>query len=141
MALKGKMSRDLNFYVKNSYHDLLDRRNRRRHFFKVVFWTFAVICVIGGIGICGESCSTGCNPDYSEGERTGIVWKFSEKGNFKKSWEGELNMNPGGVMALDAQGHPVVWEFSVEDHDVVQKINEAQRARKTVTLHLSLIHI
>ena len=39
------------------------------------------------------------NYSYSEGERAGVVQKFSKKGWVCKTWEGELNMVvlPGGL--------------------------------------------
>ena len=60
---------------------------------------------------------------YSEGERTGVVTKFSHKGMAIKTWEGELNM--GG---FDQGGVGSSWKFSVGDPDVVEKVKEAQRA-------------
>lgn len=59
---------------------------------------------------------------YSEGERTGTITKFSHKGLFFKTWEGELNM--GG---LEVGGKGVTWEFSVNDPEVVEKIHKSQR--------------
>jgi len=35
--------------------------------------------------------------DYSEGERIGFITKFSHKGRFWKSWEGELNLTQTGM--------------------------------------------
>jgi len=65
--------------------------------------------------------------NYSEGQRAGIVQKFSAKGWVCKTYEGELAMTSvPGVM-------PVLWEFSVRDDAVAQQIREA--IGKHVALH------
>jgi len=70
------------------------------------------------------------NVTYSEGERSGVITKFSHKGMMVKTWEGELNM--GG---FDQGGVASVWQFSVDDPEVVTKLQEAQRAGGRWTLH------
>ncbi len=65
--------------------------------------------------------------NYSEGERAGIVQKFSQKGWICKTYEGELAMTSvPGVM-------PVLWDFSVRNDAVAQQIREA--IGKHVALH------
>lgn len=56
---------------------------------------------------------------YSEGERAGILQKFSTKGWICKSWEGELQIStiPGSA--------PILWEFSVRDPAVANRLSEA----------------
>jgi hypothetical protein len=56
---------------------------------------------------------------YSEGERTGVIAKFSHKGLILKTYEGELHV--GGNISPN-------WEFSVADPEIVEKIHEAQRS-------------
>lgn len=53
---------------------------------------------------------------YSDGERTGVITKFSHKGMLIKTWEGELNM--GG---FDQGGVATIWAFSVDDPVIVEK--------------------
>jgi hypothetical protein len=62
---------------------------------------------------------------YSEGERAGILQKFSRKGWFCKTYEGELAMSivPGVT--------PTIWEFSVRDERVVPRL-EAVIGRRVV---------
>ena len=64
---------------------------------------------------------------YSEGERAGILQKFSRKGWVCKTYEGELAMSivPGVT--------PTIWEFSVRDDQVVPRLNAAIGRR--VVLH------
>lgn len=57
--------------------------------------------------------------NYSEGERAGILQKFSQKGWMCKTYEGELAMTSvPGVM-------PVLWSFSVRDDEVAQQLRDA----------------
>ena len=67
------------------------------------------------------------NWSYSTGERAGYVQKFSNKGWFCKTWEGELAMvtMPGTLTEK--------FEFSVRDEKVAQKLNESMGQR--VSLH------
>ena len=57
------------------------------------------------------------NWSYSKGERAGYIQKFSEKGWFIKTWEGELAMVPlPGAL-------PEKFPFSTRDNTVAQNIN------------------
>lgn len=73
---------------------------------------------------------TCCGRGYSEGERSGTIVKFSYKGLFWKSHEGQLAL---GAMTQD--GAPSLWEFHVDDPAVVSKIEQAQRDGSRVSLH------
>ncbi len=66
---------------------------------------------------------------YSEGERAGIIQKFSRKGWICKTYEGELAMSivPGVT--------PTIWEFSVRNEAVVPRLSAA--LGKRVVLHYS----
>jgi hypothetical protein len=66
---------------------------------------------------------------YSDGDRSGILQKFSRKGWICKTYEGELAMSYTPGMA------PVIWNFSVRDDAVAAKVNEALGRR--VVLHYS----
>lgn len=102
-------------------------------------WTFAVI-VIALCGAVGRGCCVGCGQGYSDGERTGIVSKFSRKGLVYKSWEGELNC--GGLRqrtTTDGSGNPKietvanVWAFHASDEHSA-RIQEAMRRNEAVTI-------
>jgi hypothetical protein len=67
------------------------------------------------------------NVSYSDGERAGIVQKFSRKGWVCKTYEGELTMPVAPGVA------PTIWEFSVRDKAVVEQMNAALGRR--VALH------
>ena len=57
------------------------------------------------------------NWSYSEGDRAGYVQKFSKKGWFCKTWEGDLSMIniPGAA--------PEQWQFTVRDDSLAQVIS------------------
>lgn len=79
------------------------------------------------------ACINGCGADYSDGERSGTVTKFSRKGLWMKSWEGELLM---GGMTTDGDGRsvPNVFQFTVVDSAVVPLVQAAQHAGRPVTV-------
>jgi hypothetical protein len=64
---------------------------------------------------------------YSDGDRSGILQKFSRKGWICKTYEGELAISYTSGLA------PVIWNFSVRDDAVATKVNEA--LGKRVVLH------
>ena len=72
---------------------------------------------------------------FSEGNRSGILLKFSKKGNIFKTYEGELNTgfftNPG----LSGKAPDNVWYFSVPDGNVADQIQKASETGQKVTLH------
>ncbi|MEO8295057.1 MAG: hypothetical protein ABI613_06020 [Gemmatimonadota bacterium] len=65
--------------------------------------------------------------DYSSGDRSGILQKFSNKGWVCKTWEGELAMTTVPGVA------PTLWQFSVRNGDVAEKVRAAIGQR--VALH------
>ena len=68
----------------------------------------------------------GCGEHYSEGMRTGVLVKFSQKGVIWKSWEGQLNL--GSVV-------PTVWEFSVTDPAVAEHLGKNVGKTFTIQYH------
>ena len=64
---------------------------------------------------------------YSDGERAGVLQKFSRRGWVCKTYEGELAMSVVPGVA------PTIWEFSVRDETVVPKLSAALGRR--VVLH------
>jgi hypothetical protein len=72
------------------------------------------------------------NWSYSDGERSGVLQKFSRKGWVCKTFEGELAMSYLPGMA------PVVWNFTVRDEAVAIKLNDG--LGKKVVLHYTEHH-
>ena len=66
---------------------------------------------------------------YSEGERAGVLQKFSKRGWICKTYEGELAMYVVGGVA------PQIWNFSVRDAAVAEQLHQA--VGQQVQLHYS----
>ncbi len=56
---------------------------------------------------------------YSEGDRAGVLQKFSRRGWICKTWEGEIAMYVVGGVA------PQIWSFSVRDDQIAQEMQTA----------------
>ena len=56
---------------------------------------------------------------YSEGERAGVLQKFSKRGWVCKTYEGELAMYVVGGVA------PQIWNFSVRNDAVIEQLHKA----------------
>lgn len=94
---------------------------------KTNMWIFALL---------GTLALSACD-GYSSGERVGVISKFSTKGIFCKSWEGELSM--GGFRnqtSSDGNSSVVanIFEFSVIDPKVVEEVELALRDGDRVAL-------
>lgn len=59
-----------------------------------------------------------CTNDYSQGERVGVITKFSNKGLVWKSWEGDLKIAPnignGGMV-----GNYETFAFSIDNDGII----------------------
>ncbi len=66
---------------------------------------------------------------YSEGERAGVLQKFSKRGWICKTYEGELAMYVVGGVA------PQIWNFSVRDPVLADQLHGA--VGQQVRLHYS----
>lgn len=60
-------------------------------------------------------CKTSQSGNYSKGERIGVVFKYSQKGLFCKTWEGTANL--GGMRMESDSTVPNVWDFTIRDSD------------------------
>jgi hypothetical protein len=87
----------------------------------------AIIGILAGLILGGGGCSR------SEGSRAGTITKFSERGVFTKSWEGELVM--GGLRrGSKGEAHANIFQFTVVDQDVAKAIKAALRSGGPVEL-------
>ena len=63
---------------------------------------------------------------YSEGTRVGILYKFSKKGTFFKTYEGEMVL-PGIKFKQSVSGvSSNMFHFSVTDEELADKLMESQ---------------
>lgn len=103
--------------------------NKKLRNFLVIVFGLTFICLILG-------WLAGLSPGivYSDGHRSGVVYKFSKKGIMYKTWEGELSL---GLNETDSDGSliPRVFTFSVSSDEIAKKIDEAERSGKRVSLH------
>ena len=96
--------------------------NKRRGFILPLLFIIMVVAIL--VGLYGVVV---WHYKYSEGERAGVVQKFSRKGWVCKTWEGELNMVvlPGAL--------PEKFYFTVWDEATAATVN--RNIGKRVTLH------
>ncbi|MBL8269133.1 hypothetical protein [Steroidobacter sp.] len=66
---------------------------------------------------------------YSEGERAGLLQKFSRKGWLCKTYEGELALYIVGGVA------PEIWHFSTRDPELAKQLSSA--VGRQIRLHYS----
>jgi hypothetical protein len=89
--------------------------------------TVLVVLLLGAALAAGLYLWAMLSWPYSEGERAGILQKFSTKGWLCKTYEGELAISivPGVT--------PVIWNFSVRDASLSPRLTAA--LGKRVVLH------
>jgi len=80
-----------------------------------------VLWLLGGLGLVvlliAGYLLFALNVSYSDGERSGVLQKFSRKGWVIKTWEGELAMTTVPGVA------PVLWNFTVRDEAAAQQVS------------------
>jgi hypothetical protein len=88
---------------------------------KIILWGIGFLLFI--VGSFAAYAWLALHWSYSKGERNGFVQKFSHKGWFCKTWEGELSMVqlPGAI--------PEKFIFSVRDDEVAQRVNKTMGKR------------
>jgi hypothetical protein len=94
----------------------------RIRFGRILLWL--VVVVIAGIGIWTAFTLSWA---YSEGDRAGVLQKFSKKGWLCKTYEGELALYIVGGVA------PQIWQFSTRDEELANKL--AGAVGKNIQLH------
>ena len=98
------------------------RGQRGRGFILPLLAVLLIIVVLAGVyGMIVWKWS------YSEGERAGVVQKFSRKGWVCKTWEGELAM-------VNLPGQPAeIFVFTVRDEAVARRVEAAMGRRMALT--------
>lgn len=83
----------------------------------------------------------GLFPNYSDGERTGDIYKFSEKGIIWKSWEGVmylggLTSNANGGFQIEKFYFSIPASQSEDKKDLIETLRECASNRDiTCTIH------
>ena len=92
-------------------------------------WLFIFLAVVVGVTAI---VFASFNYTYSEGNRAGVLVKFSKKGYIFKTYEGELNMGGVGNLPNTAQVNQI-WLFSVSNRAVADSLMNMEG--KKVSLH------
>jgi hypothetical protein len=77
-------------------------------------------------------------PNYSDGERTGDVYKFSKKGVFAKSWEGEMYLGgftTNGNGGLQAEKFYFSLPGDSSNTEAIEKLQLCAKERRNCTIH------
>lgn len=99
----------------------------KRKMKKFFIWLTLIILVFLAIFIYGKYYFT-----FSEGERTGVLQKFSYRGQIFKTWEGEMILSS----VTSSQNVPLASEkflFSVTDKETADELSKL--TGNTVTVH------
>ena len=90
--------------MSNKRHNIPNNKNQpmKKTNYQFYLILIGVICFI-------FFAITASTENYSEGERIGFITKFSHKGRFWKSWEGELNLTQTGMNTSS------LYDFSIDN--------------------------
>ena len=104
----------------------MEATGRRRGVLKIA----AIVIALVVLGLAAWTLFT-LSWAYSEGERAGVLQKFSRKGWLCKTYEGELALYVVGGVA------PQIWHFSTRDEQVAERLSKAvgQQVRVHYTEH------
>jgi hypothetical protein len=94
----------------------------RFRFGRILLWLILIVVVILGVW-----AAFSLSWAYSEGDRAGVLQKFSKKGWLCKTYEGELALYIVGGVA------PQIWYFSTRDEDLAKQLSGA--VGKNIQLH------
>jgi hypothetical protein len=94
----------------------------RFRFGRIFLWSIVIIIAIVGLWVAFSLSWA-----YSEGDRAGVLQKFSKKGWLCKTYEGELALYIVGGVA------PQIWHFSTRDADLAKQLSGA--VGKNIQLH------
>lgn len=70
------------------------------------------VVVLGGVALT-SGCGALNNYQYSDGVRIGVINKFSKKGTFWKTYEGELVLE--GIVSNGQSSGANLWDFSLDN--------------------------
>jgi hypothetical protein len=100
---------------------------------KVVKFLLVIVLVVVVIG--GGFLTFASKANFSEGNRTGRLMKFSKKGVIFKTQEGQLDVT--GISRNSTGIASSTWDFSVDTDDTktLEAIDKAMSENKIVKLH------
>lgn len=96
-----------------------------------------VVAIVGILAavVLGGGRSGGGGISMGDGDRVGIVTKLSHRGIVWTTWEGQMILGGQGTVTTN------VWEFSIDDPNVLKEVQAAVDSQKTVklTYHQNLL--
>ena len=101
-----------------------ETRRPRRWLLRLVLFLPLLALLVGGLWTWFT-----LSWSYSEGERAGVLQKFSRKGWICKTYEGELALYIVGGVA------PQIWHFSTRDPDLARELSKS--VGRSIRLHYS----
>ena len=101
----------------------------KRHEAGFARWVVIVVLVV--LAAAGAWTWFSLTWSYSDGERAGVLQKFSRKGWICKTYEGELALYVVGGVA------PQIWHFSTRDAELAKRLSASvgQQIRLHYTEH------
>ena len=92
-------------------------------FFLLCVCAFSLLLTCLLLMIAVVKASGGINYEYSEGQRTGTIYKLSRKGVIWKTWEGEMSL---GLVASNSNGQLInrIFHFSISDDALAEELLE-----------------
>ncbi len=94
---------------------------------KFLYWSLAILIIVSGLFIYWKYSFT-----FSEGNRSGLLQKFSYKGNLFKTYEGELILS-SVKSSQDVSLASEKFHFSVPGKELAEKLLKLEGT--TVVLH------
>lgn len=101
---------------------------------KTLIKVLVLFFLVAGLGSAGFF-TFGYKANYSEGNRTGRVMKFSNRGYIFKTYEGQLdltNITKNNIGMVSS-----TWDFSVDANDqaTITALDKAMTENKPIKLH------
>lgn len=110
----------------------MDNSDHEKPSLKSRFKKFVLKIVLGVVVLC-LLLVWACSWTYSEGTRAGQLIKISKKGVVLKTNEGELNMGGLRVGSSNDGLEGNLWQFSVLDEAVLEKLEASEGKRVKLT--------
>ena len=103
-----------------------DKISKTKNYFVSLLWKFLLIALL----VMGVIFYWNYYNVYSDGERTGVLTKFSRKGNFFKTYEGEMMI--GNITQTTSGLANEKFYFSVNEKSIADTLSKIQGLRVTL---------
>ncbi len=100
-------------------------KDKARRVTKVILWGGLLVLILGATGYYFWRTYT-----YSDGTKTGTLYKISRRGYIFKTYEGELQL-----AGTDMMTQLSVWDFSAKDGAVAEQLRQLEGQMVTCYYH------